>query len=124
MPGKTPCIICDIDGTLCEAVVRLLEAYSNVKVIFLTGRPEFMHDLTMKHIEQIFGYEDELIMKSSLDLRRHWKYKREIVRNLKEKYDILFAIDDQNSIAKMYQSEKINCLRVMFHENGSIYKPN
>lgn len=120
---KQDCLICDIDGTLCDTVIRLLATYDCI-VFFVTGRPELMRGLTMKHLEGIFKKNDQLVMKSNTDIRQHWKFKKEVLHEIKKEYNILFAIDDRNSIIKMYQKDGINCLRVVFSENGNLYKPN
>jgi len=89
------------------------EGYINV--VFLTARPEHTRKLTVEWLRQrleLLKYDYELIMmpddypenKTIVD------YKRDEVRKIKEKYDILFAIDDNLDLCKMYEGLGIKAL--------------
>lgn len=86
------------------------------KIVFLTARPEHTKEETIKWLGKnsgtlrIFSWElimmpdDYSIEKSVTD------YKREEVKKLQEKYDILFGIDDNESVCEMFEQEGIKAL--------------
>ena len=119
-------IICDIDGVLIENplwdgnletfyanildgignewCIKLLESLvlNGVKIVFLTARSERYRGHTKTQLDLWFGYPYELYMRGAEDEREDYLIKQDFVDYLKNKYDILFCIDDNPKNCEMF----------------------
>lgn len=130
---KYPVVVCDLDGTLCDATHRnhmLLnkpvdwEAYcqacdldlpilatkallqslaSHIGVIYLTGRKITSWSKTLRWLrdhDMVGRDQGELIMRPHGDHRPNEDFKLDQVRRLRDKYEVLFVIDDHPKVAE------------------------
>lgn len=115
-----PCILCDIDRTLFlkdgTINIPVYDIIKNSKhdVIFVTCRPESELEKTLKDIYLLSDIGAQLIMRKENNVRPHWKIKMEMLEDIRKTHEVLFALDDQSSIIKMYHRMGVNCLKVVF----------
>ena len=85
---------------------------SDVSIIFVSGREEKYRKLTQMQIVQwttIFNYK--LFLRKDNDYRKDAEVKKEIYEeHIKDKYNILFAIDDSKEIVDLWRSFGITTL--------------
>lgn len=132
-------IICDIDGTLAllegrnpydpttgedllnYPIANILEVYDNqnvfdVDLILLSGREDKYREFTEKwlHKNGINHYK-ELFMRKTGDFRKDYVIKKELYEKyIKDKYSVLFVLDDRDQVVKMWREEGLTCLQVAF----------
>jgi FMN phosphatase YigB (HAD superfamily) len=83
------------------------------KILVVTGRPEKIRYQTEQELLKADIFYDELIMNNIKDERGTVSgpiFKGLIVKELKEKYDILFAIDDCEDARRAYYAQGIMTL--------------
>lgn len=129
--SKDDCIICDLDGTIAlhqgrspydwdkiptdkmdKRMARIINRYYNdeVKIIFLTGRPEYVRDLTENWLKKNFNnlnmkIEAALIMRDDKDNRKGAISKQELYEKyVKDRYNVLCVFEDSNSCVQMWRS--------------------
>lgn len=138
--NKTKAIIVDLDGTLCDCshrrhlaeqrdwkgfyealvddpvnehvrvtVEALAESYT---VLLVSGRPLDYAYHTIVWLDESAICYDELHMRKSGDSRDDTIVKREILTELRKKYDIVMAFDDRDRVVKMWRDEGIPCFQV------------
>lgn len=95
-----------------ELIYRM---YPFLKLIFVSGREECFRSVTrdklIEWLSPIGIYNYEIFMRPTGDYRPDTKIKLEIYENeIKEKYKILFAIDDRKKIVDLWRSLGITCL--------------
>lgn len=83
-----------------------------IKIIFVTARDEKCRSYTLYQLKQLFDFPIELYMRGRGDLRPDPDVKREYIIELKEKYNILFCIDDNTDNCKMYNELGLTALEV------------
>lgn len=130
-------IICDLDGTLAlfgdkspydrdyskddlngPVAFLLRELPPYITVIFVSGRKEQYREITQRWIytqsmvnKMFFTYK--LFMRKDGDRREDTIVKREIYnREIRKKYNIIFALDDRNRIVAMWRKIGITCFQV------------
>lgn len=134
---KQKAVIFDIDGVLVEdsALLPYKEEKHNAEapklpitslgdhlaklcfrsryhIIVLTHRPQKIYaETTSQLLGQGLFWGLTLIMRDDNDNRAPEVYKEEKLLELKERYDIAFAIDDNIKICKMYQKHGIPALQ-------------
>ena len=127
-------ILCDVDGTLaeiygrnpydtsyCDAdglhhhIASLLFAIEKYgwKIILVSGRSEEARDMTQQWLcDNLVGY-DALFMRKEDDYRKDYIVKQEIYDNeIKDKYNVMFVLDDRNQTVNMWRNLGLNCLQV------------
>ncbi len=132
-------IICDLDGTLFDYAWRLQKfSYSfnefnknhiydkvkqpileivksmkdKYKIIFISGRSEKFRKTTE---EQLNKYIDNyiLFMRKEMDSRSDEIIKKEIyIDKIKDKYNILFILEDRQIVVNMWRELNLTCLQV------------
>lgn len=80
--------------------------------IVLTGRPEKWRRETRWWLHGNDFRFDHLIHRRDGDKRPAAEYKREVLNNLREFYDIVWACDDDPRIHAMYEEEGVNAMLV------------
>jgi uncharacterized HAD superfamily protein len=134
-------IIVDLDGTLCDTSHRqhfmttpknwpafyagikddklnlwcadILDKYDRgMATILVSGRPDEFRKVTEKWLsENEIGY-DQLLMRKTGDYRADSIVKKEIYdTHLKDKFNILFCIDDRQQVVDMWRSLGLTCLQ-------------
>ncbi len=136
---KKRAIICDIDGTLAllqsrnpydptsgedilnDPIANILEVYDNqkafdVSLILISGREERYREHTIRWLEKygITNYK-KLFLRKNGDRRKDFVIKKEIYNNfIKNRYDVLFVLEDRDQVVKMWRDEGITCLQVAY----------
>lgn len=132
-----PCVICDLDGTLClmngrnpydasrceedsvnQPVLELLKKfYDSHHIVFMSGRsykyrPETERWL-QKYVRLESLYEYELFMRAEGDIRKDSIVKKELFEeHVKDKYFVRFWLDDRNQVVSMARSLGLTVFQV------------
>lgn len=128
------CIIVDIDGTLAhmqgrspydytlvhtdtidKIILGIVKKMENIalSVIIVSGRPDSCIEQTHKWLEDNNVPYDKLLMRKTGDERRDDIIKSEIYDSeIKEKYNVLFVLDDRDRVVKMWREKGLKCLQV------------
>lgn len=124
--GLPDAIVCDLDGTLAlfgnrnpydrdfendEPNIPVVEVikrfYPSHEIIFCSGRQEKARAQTQEFISRVFGdkFKYTLLMRKTGDFRKDAIIKKEIYDNhILGRYNILFILDDRQSVCKMWRS--------------------
>lgn len=95
---------------MCKLVRKLQDDYH---IVLLTGRSEDAREGTKKWLKKNHIHYDKLLMKASGSYEQSAITKYEsYVNDIKDEYDVAFAIDDDQRIVEMWQKEGIICLKV------------
>lgn len=125
-------IMCDLDGTLallngrdpydastCEndlpniPVVKVVLQFRHLKLICVSGREDKYREQTVRWLEKTLGYKPELYMRKAGDMRKDSIVKRELFdANIRDKYRVIFVLDDRNQVVEMWRNMGITCLQV------------
>lgn len=127
-------IICDIDGTLAHMVGRGAFEWNKVdtdivdtivkyivkqqkdighEIILLSGRDSICRELTEKWLKDNDINYDLLLMRSASDNRKDSIIKEEIYKtHIKNKYNVLFVLDDRDQVVEMWRKLGLKCLQV------------
>lgn len=128
-------VICDIDGVVLQnpSFKDLEHFYNNldqcfpidwavylvnalhkqkIKIVFVTARNEKCRSYTKYQLSQLFDFPIELYMRGKSDIRPDPQIKYDYIIKLKEKYNILFCIDDNPDNCKMYNELGLVALEV------------
>jgi len=127
-------LIVDIDGTLAYMIDRtpfeyhkaigdgvhyhildIVKKYKadDYRIILLSGRDEDCKDVTLEWLMTNDIPYDDLFMRTNKDNRRDSIVKRELFdANVKDKYNILFVLDDRNQVVQMWRELGLKCLQV------------
>ena len=129
------CVIVDIDGTLAhmtnrspydytkvdtdvvdETIKMILQPYEirpNTKIIVCSGRKEECSKETVKWLNDNGIKFDDLFMRFTDDLRKDSIVKQEIYEMcIKDKYNVLFVLDDRDQVVNMWREQGLKCLQV------------
>lgn len=128
-------IICDLDGTLalfeglrgpyesekCESdlinppIKKIISLFSknNTQIIYVSGREDKHKSLTQKWLSMNYCPLGPLHMRKSGDVRKDWIVKGEIFDQfIRDKYNVLFVLDDRPSVLRFWQSIGLTTLAV------------
>ena len=133
-PDLATAIICDIDGTIAQMVGRspyeedrvgednpkkevisILEQYKNTPnaIILVSGRHEDCRVATENWCRSHNVPYDLLLMRPTGDNRSDAIIKREIYDiYIKDKYNVLFVLDDRDRVVDVWRSLGLTCLQV------------
>ncbi|MCA9911832.1 MAG: polynucleotide kinase [Anaerolineae bacterium] len=102
-----------VDDPVNEPVRNTVEALAeSYAVLLVSGRPlDYLHH-TLVWLDEKAISHDELHMRKSGDNRDDTIVKREILAELRKKYDIVMAFDDRDRVVKMWRDEGIPCFQV------------
>lgn len=140
MSKKPQAIICDLDGTLAlmgdrspydtaravddalnMPVANLIEVYAHqdtfdIRLILLSGREEKYRKVTEDWLQRhgITHYE-VLYLRPDNDRRKDYVVKREVYeRQIKNKYGVLFVLEDRDQVVKMWRDIGLTCFQVEY----------
>jgi len=136
-PNVPHCIICDLDGTLslfeekghrgpydasnCDedeinpVIEDIVKLYNNdeVHVILLSGRSAKYKEPTLRFLNKYKVPFTALHMRPEGDNRKDCVMKRELYDTyVKDKYNVLFVLDDRNQMVELWRSLGLTCLQV------------
>ncbi len=131
---REPAILCDLDGTLAllvrrgpydtakceldelnEPVAHILATYhaAGFRIVLVSGRENRFRPHTERWLDRYGVKYDELFMRRTKDYRKDAVIKREIYDNqIRDRYDILFVLDDRNQVVEMWRELGLTCLQV------------
>ena len=95
----------------CQWVIDKLK--QDVEIILCTGRPAAYRHQTVKWLSRKLLSWDRLLMRPADKPHEHdWIIKKEIYdNNIKDKYNVLFVIDDRQQVVDMWRREGLVCLQ-------------
>jgi len=132
---KKTAIIVDIDGTLAIMknrtpfeyqkvhqdevslpIADIVEKYQDhVDIIILSGREDNCRDVTEQWLKDKNIKYTALLMRKTGDFRKDSIVKEEIFREFVEPvYNVLFVLDDRNSVVEMWRDIGLACLQVAY----------
>ena len=134
-PNIPDCIICDIDGTLANIYCRnpydeslLMEdgLYQHIrrflvnehnlndyKIILVSARSFDGRKMTEDWLEHYDVPYHQLFLRQKNDKRKDSIIKQEIYeREIKDKYNVMYVLDDRDQTVKMWRSLGLICLQV------------
>lgn len=130
-----PAVICDLDGTLAHLngrdpynattcgrdalnppvgeLVKLYAESARAAIILVSGREARFRPQTERWLSKHGIAWKELHMRSTGDNRKDAIVKREIFdREIRDRYRILFVLDDRNQVVEMWRELGLTCLQV------------
>ena len=132
-----PAIIVDIDGTIAHRItdrspydwhrvgedgpdyilIDLLFRYyhSGINIILMSGRDSVCEAETEEWIKtHMWDLNDYLLlMRKEKDKRKDTIVKQELYEeHVKDKYNVMFVLDDRNQVVEMWRSLGLKCLQV------------
>lgn len=134
-PRLPPAIICDLDGTLAlfgdanpydrdfladkvndpVAIVTREMRNQGWKLILLSGREGKFEDQTKAWLDKHQIKYDALFMRTIGDTRNDAIIKQELFEwNIRDKYNILFALDDRNRVVDLWRRLGLTCFQVNY----------
>ena len=87
---------------------------SSTSLLIVTGREQRFKDITIQFLEKKSINYSKIFMRDNGDPRSNEIIKKEIfMKEIKPKWDVIFAIDENPAAAKMYNEDLgLNCLLV------------
>ena len=81
-------------------------------IVLLTSRDCTQYQATAEYMKQYGIPFDELVVRDSIDDRRSSRvYKAEKLAQIQERYEVEFAIDDENGVTQMFRERGVPCLQ-------------
>lgn len=130
------CILVDIDGTLAhmkdrspfdwksvgndevdysiKKLLTYISAFDFIEIIFISGRDRICRAETVKWLDSNVDIEySKLLMRKNNDYRDDTIVKEELYNEyIKNKYNVLFVLDDRTKVVRMWRSLGLKCLQV------------
>jgi hypothetical protein len=134
-PENPPAIIVDVDGTLADHtgirkpfewhkvgldkprmnVVNFTKIMSeHLHVIILSGRDGCCRQETADWLMEQGIFYDELLMRTAGDSRSDYIIKKELFDQVKDKYNIQYAVDDRDQVVNLWRSIGLECFQVNY----------
>ena len=98
------CVNDEVNFPVC-LVVKALESYADIVIV--SGRSSDVRKETEEWLQENSISYNDIYMRKSGDYRADNIIKDEILMQIKEKYDILFAIDDRKRVVDMWKRNGI-----------------
>ena len=95
----------------CFNIIDAL-AKKGIAILYVTARPEDYKSISIDWLRRNSCPINGIYMRKSKDNRKDFIVKKEIYEeNIKDKYDILFCIDDSARVTEMWRSLGLTCLQ-------------
>jgi len=95
-------------------LVDKLKFFAGYKIFFVTSRSDIIYRETLRMLKGLFTHEDiQLLMRKEGDSSPSHKVKERIISELKEKYKIVCAIDDEPENCKMFKANGILTMQIV-----------
>lgn len=96
----------------CAKLIDAMKAQS-FDILFVTGRDEDYRDKTETWLKIYNINYDKLFMRASIDFRPDHEVKKEIyLKEIKQKWEVVFVVDDRLSVVEMWRKElNLVCLQ-------------
>ncbi|MEI8128016.1 MAG: HAD family acid phosphatase [bacterium] len=96
------------------ALIDKLKFFAGYKIFFVTSRSDIIYKDTLRMLKRLFSHEDiVLLMRSEGDISPSHEIKEKILSDLKEKYKIICAIDDEPNNCKMFKDNGILTMQIV-----------
>ena len=95
----------------CFTIINQMTLIPNLMVLFITGREEKCRKATEKFFKFAHKINYKLLMRPTCSLDADWEVKEQILKDIAEDYDILFAIDDREDNCEVYRKFGITTLK-------------
>lgn len=129
-------IICDLDGTLCLydrstgkhydrdyendtlniAVADVLRRYEDdgIEIVLVSGRKNKYESITIDWLnKKAIRFHALHMIRGDRDHRKDFVVKREVYdKFIKDKYDVLFVLDDRNQVVDLWRELGLTCFQV------------
>lgn len=104
---------CDQDWPIEPIIQLVIDMYARgYKVLIVSGRTDRVRDKTVQWLTRHMVPYHHLYMRKHKDFRQDYIIKGEILDEIIEDgYNIMFAVDDRNSVVKMWRERGIICLQ-------------
>ena len=115
---------CEQDKPITASIsmVQALEK-KDLKIVFISGRPENYKEKTENWLKKHVGLKKyELLMRPNKNFNDVVEIKRNLLNSIRYKYEILFALEDNEALATMWEEENIPCIKIPGNLS-SLYKP-
>jgi hypothetical protein len=106
-----------------EATIARALAACGVRIVYLTGRPEYWRSMTREWLrvnDLPCGDNTLLFMRSDVDSRPTYMYKSEMVEHIcatLPRDQLLFAMDDSDEVIAMYRELGITAIQPRQNES-------
>ncbi len=102
------------DGIINDWCLAMLQGFhlNGFKILFLTSRDCLYKVHTTNLLNNSITFPYELYMRGRQDLRPSWELKQEQLDFVKDKYEIILALDDDINNIEMYKKNGIKTLLV------------
>jgi len=95
-------------------LIDKLKFFAGYKIFFVTGRSDIIYKDTLRMLKRLFTHEDiTLLMRREGDYSPSHEVKERILNELKEKYKIICAIDDEPNNCKMFKDNGILTMQIV-----------
>lgn len=95
----------------CREVITKFKA-DGFSIILVTGRPEWMRELSLTWLEKFQVPFDKLLMRQNEDHRDDPIIKWEIYEQfILLEYSVLFVLEDRDRVVKMWREKGLTCLQ-------------
>jgi hypothetical protein len=82
-------------------------------VIIVSGRDDTFKDITLKWLTDNGVFVNEIHMRQAGDKREDSIIKQELFEaHIKDKYNVVFVLDDRNRVVDMWRRNGLKCLQV------------
>lgn len=117
-----------VDDPCIDPIRLLINAMSDrwYDIILCSGRGNEWRHETEKWLSDFDISYDKLHMRAEKDYRSDVIVKREMLREIEKDYEILFVVDDRQSVVDMWREEGLTCLQAApgdFDTKSPKYEP-
>jgi len=105
---------CDQDKpiTATISIIKELEK-KDLKIVFISGRPNTYFKKTEEWLNKFVDIKKyDLLMRPNKNFNDVVQIKKELLNTIRYKYEIIFALEDNEDLAKMWENEGIPCMKV------------
>ena len=97
----------------CYHLCRSIFMYANnINVMIITGRSDKCKEITEQWFKENLIPYDHIYMRKEGDFRQDFEVKKEIYEQyIKNKYKVLFVVEDRTQVVEMWRSLDIICLQ-------------
>jgi histidinol phosphatase-like enzyme len=100
----------DVINNWCLTIINAMNV-RGIQTILLTGRDEKYRQVTLEWLDDHHVPFTELYMRGDQDRRPDSEVKSDVHDIIKDKYDVLFVIEDRKSVVEMWRQKGVTCLQ-------------
>lgn len=105
---------CKEDEPITNVMRVLITLENSYEIIFITGRPERVQDITCDWLDfHMLLRPYQIFMRKDGDHRPDYQVKREIYETqIKDKYDVIGVFEDRDQCVQMWRDLGLQCYQV------------